>query len=253
VRRILGRVSQPGVDLAARSDGRGHDELRPTSIERGFLDYAEGSCLITMGETRVVCAASIEETVPPWMRGRGRGWITGEYRMLPRATRTRTQRETTRVGGRTYEIQRLIGRSLRTVVDLKTLGERTVWIDCDVLQADGGTRTASITGAMVALYDALRPRLEAPGPPRIHPIVEFVAAVSVGIVGRFPVLDLCYAEDSAADVDMNIVMTESGRFVEIQGTAEKVPFDRRALDQMLDLGTKGAKQLFAIQKAALGL
>ncbi|MFN2420484.1 MAG: ribonuclease PH [Gemmatimonadota bacterium] len=241
------------ADLTARTDGRDPDQLRPSVIQRGFLDYAEGSCLITVGETRIVCAASVEETVPHWMRGRGQGWITAEYRMLPRSTRTRTPRETMRLGGRTQEIQRLIGRSLRTVVDLKSLGERTVWIDCDVLQADGGTRTAAITGAMVALYDALRPASEGPGPPPVHPVIEFVAAVSVGIVGRFPVLDLCYAEDVGADVDMNIVMTESGRFVEVQGTAEKEPFHRGALEQLLDLGGKGIKELIAIQKAALEL
>jgi ribonuclease PH len=241
------------MELTPRTDGRDPDQLRPTAIERGFLEYAEGSCLISVGETRIVCTASVEESVPHWLRGRGQGWITAEYRMLPRSTRTRTPRETLRVGGRTHEIQRLIGRSLRTVVDLRAMGERTVWIDCDVLQADGGTRTAAITGAMVALYDALRPQAAGPGPPRVHPVVEFVAAVSVGIVGRFPVLDLCYEEDVAADVDMNVVMTESGRFVEIQGTAEKEPFDRGALDQLLDHGAKGIKELFSVQRTALAL
>jgi ribonuclease PH len=246
-------MSQPTMDVASRTDGRGPAELRATSIQRGFLDYAEGSCLITMGQTRIVCAASVEDGVPAWLRGKGKGWVTAEYRMLPRATLTRTPRETNRIGGRTHEIQRLIGRSLRSVVDLKALGDRTVWVDCDVLQADGGTRTASITGAMVALYDALRPRADRPRWPAIHPVVEFVGAVSVGMVGSFPVLDLCYGEDVAAGVDMNVVMTESGRFVEVQGTAEGEPFDRNALDTMLDLGVRGVKELIAIQKTVLGL
>jgi len=241
------------MDVTARTDGRGPAELRSTSIQRGFLDYAEGSCLITMGQTRIVCTASVEDGVPAWLRGKGKGWVTAEYRMLPRATHTRTPRETNRIGGRTHEIQRLIGRSLRSVVDLKLLGERTVWVDCDVLQADGGTRTASITGAMVALYDALRPRADKPRAPAIHPVIEFVGAVSVGLVGSFPVLDLCYGEDVAAGVDMNVVMTEGGRFVEVQGTAEGEPFDRNALDTMLDLGIRGIKELIVIQKSALGL
>jgi ribonuclease PH len=245
-------MSQPTVDVTARTDGRGPAELRSTSIERGFLDYAEGSCLISMGQTRIVCAASVEEGVPSWLRGKGKGWVTAEYRMLPRSTVTRTPRETNRIGGRTHEIQRLIGRSLRSVVDLAALGERTVWIDCDVLQADGGTRTASITGAMVALYDALRPRGDRPGL-AVHPVIEFVAAVSVGLVGSFPVLDLCYGEDVSAGVDMNLVMTESSRFVEVQGTAEGEPFDRNALDTMIDLGVGGIRTLIAIQKQALGL
>lgn len=239
---------------APRLDGRGPTELRPTTIERAVLEHPEGSCLIGVGLTRVLCTASIEETVPPWMRGKGKGWVTAEYRMLPRATHTRTPRESSRgrVGGRTHEIQRLIGRSLRSVVDMGALGERTVWLDCDVLQADGGTRTAAITGAMVALYDALRQTVEA-GRLRAIPIHEFVAATSVGIVGSFPVLDLCYGEDSAAAVDMNLVMTESGRFVEIQGTAEQEPFHRGALDTLLELGTAGVRQLIGLQKAALGL
>ncbi len=256
------------MNTAPRTDGRGPMELRPTTIQRGFLDYAEGSCLITMGHTRIVCAASVEEGVPAWLRGKGKGWVTAEYRMLPRATLTRTARETHRIGGRTHEIQRLIGRSLRSVVDMAALGERTVWVDCDVLQADGGTRTASITGAMVALYDALRGRGKTvagkagpagkgaggrPDAVAIHPVKEFVAAVSVGLVGSFPVLDLCYGEDVAAGVDMNVVMTESGRFVEVQGTAEGDPFDRDALETMLDLGVRGVKELVGIQRAALGL
>jgi ribonuclease PH len=208
-----------------RIDGRGPAELRATTIERDVLEYPEGSCLISVGRTRVICTASLEEGVPVWLRGRGKGWITAEYRMLPRATHTRTIRESSRgrLGGRTQEIQRLIGRSLRSIVDLETLGERTVWLDCDVLQADGGTRTASVTGAMVALYDALYRHEEIASR---EPVREFVAATSAGVVGTFPVLDLAYGEDSAAEVDLNLVMTESGRFVEIQGTAEGRPFEQ---------------------------
>jgi ribonuclease PH len=236
----------------SRQDGRGPAELRPTTLERDVLDYPEGSCLISVGRTRVLCTASLEEGVPPWLRGRGGGWLTAEYRMLPRATHTRTIRESSRgrLGGRTQEIQRLIGRSLRSVVDLKALGERTVWLDCDVLQADGGTRTASITGAMVALHDALYRNEEIAAR---HPVREFVAATSAGVVGRFPVLDLAYGEDSAAEVDLNVVMTESGRFVEIQGTAEGEPFERQLLDTLLDLGAAGIRELVSLQKAALGL
>ncbi|MGH7557186.1 MAG: ribonuclease PH [Gemmatimonadota bacterium] len=235
-----------------RVDGRGPAELRPTTMERDVLDYPEGSCLISVGRTRVICTASLEDGVPIWLRGRGRGWVTAEYRMLPRATHTRSVRESSRgrLGGRTQEIQRMIGRSLRSVVDLEALGERTLWLDCDVLQADGGTRTASVTGAMVALHDALyrHPEIAARDPVR-----EFVAATSVGVVGTFPILDLAYGEDSAAQVDLNLVMTTSGRFVEIQGTAEGEPFQRDLLDTLLDLGENGIRQLVALQKAALGL
>jgi ribonuclease PH len=235
-----------------RQDGRGPAELRPTTLERDVLDYPEGSCLISVGRTRVLCTASLEDGVPPWLRGRGGGWLTAEYRMLPRATHTRTIRESSRgrLGGRTQEIQRLIGRSLRSVVDLAALGDRTLWLDCDVLQADGGTRTASITGAMVALHDALYRHEEIAAR---HPVREFVAATSAGLVGRFPVLDLSYGEDSAADVDLNLVMTESGRFVEIQGTAEGEPFERELLDTLVDLGASGIRELVSLQKAALGL
>jgi ribonuclease PH len=249
----MAKGQQAGVD-APRTDGRGPAELRSITIERGVLQHPEGSCLIGVGLTRVLCTASVEEGVPPWMRGKGRGWVTAEYRMLPRATHTRTARESSRgrVGGRTHEIQRLIGRSLRSVVDMSGLGERTMWLDCDVLQADGGTRTAAITGAMVALYDALR-RIAGEGRIPVIPIREFVAATSVGIVGSFPVLDLCYGEDSSAVVDMNLVMTQSGRFVEIQGTAEGEPFDRGALDTLLELGEIGIRQLIGLQRAALGL
>lgn len=248
-------ILQSGA-VADRQDGRGPAELRPTRIERGVLDHAEGSCLITVGGTRVLCAATIETGVPAWLRGKGRGWVTAEYGMLPRATHTRTPREATRgrIGGRTHEIQRLIGRSLRSVVDLTALGDRTVWLDCDVIQADGGTRTAAITGAMVALYDALsRSPVPAGRAAPYMPIREFVAATSVGLVRTFPVLDLCYGEDVDAGVDCNLVMTESGRFVEIQGTAEGEPFSRAALDTMLELGAGGIRQLIGLQKAALGL
>jgi ribonuclease PH len=248
---MFGAVSESAApEVEPRRNGRGPGELRPVSIQRDFLDHPEGSCLISTGGTRVVCTASVETGVPHWLRGKGRGWITAEYSMLPRATHTRSARESARgrVGGRTHEIQRLIGRSLRSVVDLSRLGDRTVWVDCDVLQADGGTRTAAITGAMVALHDALT-RTMPEGPP----ILEFVAATSVGIVGTFPVLDLSYAEDSTAAVDMNVVMTESGRFVEVQGTAEGEPFHRDALETLLDLGSAGVRELIRIQKAALGL
>jgi ribonuclease PH len=237
-----------------RDDGRLPAELRRTTLEPGWLPQAEGSCLITMGNTRVLCTASVEEGVPAFLKGRGKGWITAEYGMLPRATSTRSAREAARgrVGGRTQEIQRLIGRSLRAVAELESLGERTIWIDCDVLQADGGTRTAAITGAMVALHQAAT-WLREQGLVAVLPIREFVAAVSVGLVGSFPVLDLCYGEDVAAGVDFNLVMTESGGFVEIQGTAEGEPFGRDELESFLDLGAKGIRELIALQKAAVGL
>ncbi|HUP00375.1 MAG TPA: ribonuclease PH [Gemmatimonadota bacterium] len=244
----------PEATTAGRGDGRGPAELRPVRIERRVLDYAEGSCLITLGRTRVLCSASVETTVPPWLRGKGQGWVTAEYSMLPRATQTRTPRESTRgrPSGRTQEIQRLIGRSLRSVVDLPALGERTIWLDCDVLQADGGTRTAAVTGAMVALYDALSQPAEA-APPLTAAIRELVAATSVGLVGRFPVLDLCYGEDAAAMIDLNLVMTESGRLVEIQGTAEREPFGRDVLDTLIDLGAAGIRELIQRQRQALDL
>lgn len=242
-----------GADTESREgrrDGRGPAELRETTIERDVLEYPEGSCLIATGKTKVLCTASVVGGVPRWLQGKGKGWVTAEYRMLPRATQTRRTRASSRgrLGGRTHEIQRLIGRSLRSVVDLSLLGDRTVWLDCDVLQADGGTRTASITGAMVALHDALS-RMEGV---ETHPVREFLAATSVGIVGNFPVLDLSYGEDAAAEVDLNLVMTESECFVEIQGTAEGETFDRDSLDTMVDLGTAGIRELIGIQKAALG-
>ena len=237
----------------SRSDGRGPAELRSTTIERGVLEYPEGSCLIGVGLTRVLCTASIEDGVPPWMRGKGRGWVTAEYRMLPRATHTRTPRESSRgrVGGRTHEIQRLIGRSLRSVVDMGALGERTVWLDCDVLQADGGTRTAAITGAFVAMALAMG-KLKEAGVLAAVPVNDYVAATSVGVIDGTPMLDLAYEEDSRAEVDMNVVQTGSGRFIEVQGTAETEPFDRAALDALLGLAEHGISQLVARQRAIVG-
>lgn len=235
-----------------RGDGRQPENLRPISFQRGFTRYAEGSVLVSFGETRVLCTASVEEGVPPFMRGQGRGWVTAEYAMLPRATHSRSAREATRgkIGGRTHEIQRLIGRSLRAVINLEQLGERTILLDCDVLQADGGTRTAAITGAYVALADAVTGLLRQ-GKIAQSPIKEGVAAVSVGIVQGRPVLDLNYAEDSQAAVDMNFVVTASGRFVEVQGTAEEEPFSQAELDALRDLALAGCRQLDALQRLAL--
>jgi ribonuclease PH len=235
-----------------RSDGRRPDELRPVTIEPGFLKYAEGSVLISAGNTRLICAASVEERVPAWMKGRGLGWVTAEYAMLPRATQERTQREASkgRVGGRTQEIQRIIGRALRAVTDTAKLGERTVWLDCDVIEADGGTRTAAVTGACVALALALQTRFD-PSDRAHWPLSSMAAATSVGIVGGQPLLDLAYDEDSQAFVDMNVFMTDAGRFVELQGTAEASPFDRRDLDTLLALAESGIRRLFEIQRAAL--
>jgi len=235
-----------------RPSGRRPDELRPVSFSTGFTRHAEGSVLVCFGETRVICTASVEPRVPPWLKGQGTGWITAEYGMLPRATHSRAPREATRgkQGGRTLEIQRLIGRSLRAVIDLEALGERTITIDCDVLQADGGTRTAAITGGYVALALATR-RLEAGREIRDNPIHGQIAAVSVGIVGGVPVLDLDYAEDSDAETDMNVVMNEAGGFVEIQGTAEGHAFHRAELDRLLALAGSGITTLLAAQSAAL--
>jgi ribonuclease PH len=236
-----------------RTDGRASADLRPTRLTPGFLLHAEGSVLIEVGRTRVICAASVEERVPPFLRNTGRGWVTAEYGMLPRATSTRTQREATagKVGGRTQEIQRLIGRSLRSVTRLPDLGERTVWVDCDVIQADGGTRTASITGGFVALVLALQ-RMREAGQIKAIPVQDYVAATSVGVVGGLPMLDLAYDEDSRADVDMNIVKTGDGRFIEIQGTAEGPPFERQALDDLMALGDKGIRELVALQREIVG-
>lgn len=230
-----------------RADGRKADQMRPVQITRDFNIHAEGSVLIEIGNTKVICTASIEERVPHFLRGQGEGWITAEYSMLPRATGVRNQREASRgrVGGRTHEIQRLIGRSLRSVVDLKALGERTIWIDCDVIQADGGTRTAAITGSFVALADALRTLEGDVG------VKEYLAAISMGIVDGKPLLDLCYTEDSAAQVDCNLVMTDSGKIVEVQGTAEGNPFTRDELNRLMDLAEKGVSELTNLQKSLL--
>ena len=235
-----------------RSDNRALDQMRATNIILDFVRTAEGSCLIEVGNTRVICTCSIEETVPGWLRNRGKGWITGEYGMLPRSTLTRSPRESSRgrVGGRTHEIQRLIGRSMRAVVDLEKLGERTLWIDCDVIQADGGTRTASVTGGYVALALALE-RLVSAGTLKAVPLRDQVAAVSVGIVDGEAMLDLAYEEDSRAEVDMNFVMTGSNRFIELQATAEQVPFGDEQLAQMTRLARKGIGELLALQKSAL--
>ena len=233
----------------ARTDGRAPDELRPVRITPGYLPYAEGSVLIEMGNTRVVCAASLDDRVPPFLRNSGQGWLTAEYAMLPRATQTRTAREIGRGGpsGRTHEIQRLIGRSLRAVADLKALGERTITIDCDVLQADGGTRTAAITGSYVAFALASH-HLVKNGRITRSLMTDHVAAVSVGIVDNVPLLDLKYDEDSRAEVDMNVVCTGDGRFIELQGTAEREPFSRAQMDELVALGSRGIETLVSIQK-----
>lgn len=235
-----------------RTDKRQSNQMRPVCIQSGFLKTAEGSALIEVGNTRVLCAASVEETVPQFLRGSGRGWVTAEYSMLPRATSTRTPREVLKgyPSGRTQEIQRLIGRSLRSVVDMAALGDRTIIVDCDVLQADGGTRTAAITGAYVALALAVAKLIEFKAI-KSSPIRDQVAATSVGIVGGAPVLDLCYEEDSNAAVDMNVVMTGSGRFVELQATAEKTPFDDIQLGELVAIARAGIAELFHIQKEAL--
>src|SRR3954452_17054505 len=239
--------------LMTRSDGRSASQLRPTTITPGFLAHAEGSVLIEVGRTRVICTASVEERVPPFLRNTGKGWVTAEYGMLPRATSTRTQREASagKVGGRTQEIQRLIGRALRSVTNLPALGERTIWLDCDVIQADGGTRTASITGAFVALALACE-RMRERDMLRAIPLSDYVAATSVGIVDGESLLDLAYDDDSRAEVDMNIVKTGAGRFIEVQGTAEGPPFSREALDTLLDLADIGIRQLIDKQRAIVG-
>jgi ribonuclease PH len=226
--------------------------MRPVVICRDFLRHPEGSVLISVGDTKVICAASTEEKVPPFLRETGQGWVTAEYGMLPRATKTRSPRETTagRPSGRTFEIQRLVGRCLRAVTDLRALGERTIWIDCDVIQADGGTRTAAITGSFIALADALYSLRQNRQIGNL-PLKDFVAATSVGMVDGQPVLDLCYAEDSIAEVDMNIAMTGSGKFIELQGTAEEAPFDRAQLDALLKLAEGGIRELIAIQRKLL--
>lgn len=231
-----------------RSDGRGLDKIRKVGITRNYIKYAEGSCLIELGNTRVVCTASVEESVPPFLKGTGTGWVTAEYGMLPRSCQSRIQRG--RDSGRTYEIQRLVGRSLRAVTDMKAIGERTIWIDCDVIQADGGTRTASITGSFVALVDALN-KLKKDKIINKIPIKDFVAATSVGILKDELLLDLTYDEDSRADVDMNIVMTGEGEFIEIQGTAERKTFNKAETDKLLAIAKKGIEELIDIQRNLL--
>ena len=237
--------------MSQRVDGRRPDQLRPVSIERGFMKHAEGSALIKMGDTHVICTASVENRVPHFLRGKDTGWITAEYAMLPRSTHTRIQRETQGPKGRTQEIQRLIGRALRAVIDLDKLGARTLWIDCDVLQADGGTRTASISGAYVAVVDAID-KLKNEGEIEEDPLGDSVAAVSVGIIGNTPMLDLCYAEDATAEVDMNIVMTGQGNFVEVQGTAEGNPFTLDQMQHLIALAQKGISEIAQLQRDVLG-
>jgi ribonuclease PH len=236
-----------------RFDGRAADAVRPTTMTPGATIHAEGSVMIDVGRTKVLCTASVEEKVPPFLRGTGKGWVTAEYGMLPRATSTRTQREATagKVGGRTQEIQRLIGRSLRAITSLRDLGERTIWVDCDVIQADGGTRTAAITGGFVALVLALE-HLRRQGLLARIPVTHYVAATSVGIIGGVPMLDLAYEEDSRADVDMNIIKTSDGRFIEVQGTAEAQPFSRAELDSLLSLAEAGIAALIDMQRGVVG-
>jgi ribonuclease PH len=235
-----------------RADGRKNNELRPLRVTPSYIKTADGSVLIEMGDTRVICTAKLEERVPPFLRNSGKGWITAEYGMLPGSSRERIGRESSRgkVGGRTHEIQRLIGRSLRAVADLNSLGERTIWIDCDVIQADGGTRTASITGAYVALVEAARGWLQR-GLISVDPIKDSAAAISIGIVDGKMLLDLCYEEDSKADVDMNFVMTGSGKFIEVQGTAESTPFTKRQMERMAEIAQDGIRQLLKAQKKTI--
>ena len=231
----------------ARADGRAPDELRPVVLTRDYLLHPEGSVLVEFGATKVICTATLEEKVAPWLKGQGRGWVTAEYGMLPRSTNTRMNRENRGPSGRSQEIQRLVGRALRAVVDLAKMGERTVWMDCDVIQADGGTRTAAITGSFVALTDAIA---RMPGAQPATIVRDCVAAISVGLVKGAPLLDLNYGEDSTADVDMNIVMTGAGEFVEVQGTAEHTPFDRGRLDALLSLAESGIRRLVDLQRRA---
>lgn len=237
-----------------RIDGRSNDSLRPVTITRNYIKYPEGSVLIEMGDTKVLCNATIEESVPPFKKGSGTGWVTAEYSMLPRATSTRNKRDINKLkmNQRSVEIQRLIGRALRAAIDLDSLGERSITIDCDVIQADGGTRTASITGGFVALYDACQ-KLVDNGLLSKTPIKNFVSAISVGIVNGEPILDLCYIEDSGADVDMNIIMTDEGKFVEVQGTGEEGTFSFDELNELIKLGQKGNAELIKLQKKSLGL
>jgi len=235
-----------------RQSGRNSDELRKIKITKDYIKYAEGSCLIELGDTRVITTATVEDSVPPFLKGKGTGWVTAEYGMIPRSCKTRVQREAAKgkLGGRTHEIQRLIGRSMRTVVDLSKIGERTIWMDCDVIQADGGTRCASITGSFIALVLALA-KMQEEGILNTIPIRDYVAAVSVGILEKGPILDLDYNEDSNAEVDMNIVMTGEGRFIEIQGTAERNPFNKKDMDGLLALAKKGIGELIGMEKKIL--
>lgn len=235
-----------------RNDGRVNDAIRKVKIKKDYLKFAKGSCLIELGNTKVVCSASVEEKVPPFLKGLGGGWVTAEYGMLPASCKERIPRESSRgkIGGRTHEIQRLIGRSLRSIIDLKKLGERTIWIDCDVIQGDGGTRTASITGSFIALCDCLK-NLKKERLIKEFPIKEYVAAVSVGIIDKDMLLDLSYQEDSKADVDMNVVMTSSGKFVEVQGTAEGAVFSESELSKLIKLAKEGIEKLIVMQKEVL--
>ncbi|MHB1127206.1 MAG: ribonuclease PH [Bacillota bacterium] len=237
-----------------RIDGRMADQLRSATLTGNYIKHAEGSVLMEMGDTKVICTATVEDKVPPFLKGTGKGWVTAEYSMLPRATQVRSARESTRgkVGGRTQEIQRLIGRSLRSVVNLALLGERTIWIDCDVIQADGGTRTASITGGYAALVEALLKLIKGGSLSRL-PLVDYVAAISVGKVEGEILLDLCFAEDSRAQVDMNVIMTGTGKFVEVQGTAEEAPYTFEEMQEMLRYASKGIRELVDVQKKALGV
>lgn len=252
--KLMTEETTIGGEVTMRTDKRSNDQLRVVQIEPHYIKHAEGSVLISIGDTKVICTATIEEKVPPFMRGQGKGWVTAEYSMLPRATETRNAREAARgkLSGRTMEIQRLIGRSLRSVVDLDKLGERTIWLDCDVIQADGGTRTASITGAFVAMVLALEKWMTLKKIDQL-PVLDFLAATSVGVLpSKEVILDLCYEEDSQAAVDMNIVMTGQGEFVELQGTGEEHTFSRAQLDALLTYGEKGIQELITIQKAVLG-
>lgn len=235
-----------------RIDGREFDQIRDLKITRNYTKYAEGSVFIEMGDTKILCNASIEDKVPPFLRNTGTGWINAEYSMLPRSTQQRKIRDASRgkIDGRSQEIQRLIGRAIRSVIDLEKLGERTIWIDCDVIQADGGTRTTSISGAFIAMVDAIN-KIHKTKPFKVYPIRNFVAATSVGILNGEKILDLCYEEDSKAMVDMNIIMTDEGEFVEVQGTGEEKPFSRGELNELLDLGEKGIKQMIQVQKDSL--
>ncbi len=236
-----------------RVDGRRKDQLRPVKVTRNFIKHAEGSVLIEMGDTKVICTASIEEKVPPFLKGKGQGWVTAEYAMLPRSTHERSPREAVKgkQGGRTLEIQRLVGRALRAVTDMSQMGERSIWLDCDVIQADGGTRTASITGAFIALADAFTV-LKKRGLIKKRPLMDYLAAISVGKVGGEILVDLAYTEDSMADVDMNVVMTGQGRYVEVQGTAERTPFAKQEMDEFMAMGWRGIQTLTALQKDLIG-